>query len=59
MANFKATYKDARGQNRIVRLEAIDEASAKRSLRRRGILTTQLIREEQASGGKMAAGRMP
>ena len=55
MANFKATYKDARGQNRIVRLEAIDEASAKRSLRRRGILTTQLIREEQASGGRMAA----
>lgn len=57
MATFKAIYKDARGQNRTLQVEAVDEASAKRSLRRRGILTTQLIRDNQASSARTGTGR--
>lgn len=57
MATFKAIYKDARGQNRTLQLEAVDEASAKRNLRRRGILTTQLIRDDQASSARTGTGR--
>lgn len=57
MATFKAIYKDARGQNRTLQVEAVDEASAKRSLRRRGILTTQLIRDDQASSARTGTGR--
>ncbi len=57
MATFKAIYKDARGQNRTLQVEAVDEASAKRNLRRRGILTTQLIRDDQASSARTGTGR--
>jgi type IV pilus assembly protein PilC len=49
MAIFKATYKDPRGRDRILKLEAADPISAKRDLRRRGISPTQLSRDDQTS----------
>jgi type IV pilus assembly protein PilC len=52
MAIFKATYKDPRGRDRILKLEAADLTSAKRDLRRRGISPIQLSRDDQTSAGK-------
>lgn len=49
MTIFKATYKDTRGRDRSLKLEAIDATSARRNLRRRGISPIQLIREDQTS----------
>lgn len=49
MTVFKATYKDARGRDRSLKLEAVDATSARRNLRRRGISPIQLIREDQTS----------
>jgi type IV pilus assembly protein PilC len=51
MVIFKATYKDPRGRDRSLRLDAVDATSARRNLRRRGISPTQLIREDQTSAG--------
>jgi type IV pilus assembly protein PilC len=53
MATFKATYKDARGRNRSLKIQAPDATTARRTLRRRGISTSLIERERQttASGG--------
>lgn len=50
MATYKATYKDSRGNSRIIKLQASDASEAKRTLRRRGIAATQVDREVQISG---------
>lgn len=49
MAVFKATYEDARGRKQIMSLQAVDAAAARRSLRRRGIAVSQLVRAEEAA----------
>ena len=55
MARFKASYRDSRGQERTLSLEAADATEAKRSLRRRGIVATQIVREEELSATAAAA----
>ncbi len=54
MASFTATFKDARGSSRTLEVQATDAASAKRNLRRRGIVATQIVRNDQ--GGRADAG---
>lgn len=49
MAVFKATYEDARGRKQIMSLQAVDAAAARRSLRRRGIAVSQLVRADEAA----------
>jgi type IV pilus assembly protein PilC len=47
MASFTATFKDARGKSRTLEVQATDAATAKRNLRRRGIVPTQIVRNDQ------------
>jgi type IV pilus assembly protein PilC len=48
MATFKATYKDIRGRDRSLRIQASDATSAKRILRRRGFTPTGIERDIQS-----------
>lgn len=50
MASFTATFKDARGKSRTLEVQAADAATAKRNLRRRGIVPTQIVRNDQGGG---------
>jgi len=56
MANFRATYRDPRGRSRSLKLQATDAVSAKRSLRRRGIIPIQVVREEDPAGDRKPGG---
>ena len=49
MAIFTATYTSATGQERSMKIRAIDLATAKRQLRRRGIKATELRASETSS----------
>ncbi|QNI56943.1 type II secretory pathway/ component PulF [Synechococcus sp. BIOS-U3-1] len=49
MATFTATYTSATGQERSMKIRAIDLATAKRQLRRRGIKATELRASETSS----------
>ena len=55
MASFTATYRDTRGNSRSLQVQAVDAASAKRDLRRRGIVTTQIVRNDQEAGERRPA----
>ena len=50
MPNFSATYTTRAGQTRQLRLQAADAASARRDLRRRGIVPSALELVESAGG---------
>ena len=50
MPNFSATYTTRAGQTRQLRLQAADAASARRDLRRRGIVPSALELVDSASG---------
>ncbi|MFO7629861.1 MAG: type II secretion system F family protein [Prochlorococcaceae cyanobacterium] len=59
MASFLASYTTSSGQRRELNLAAPDLVSAKRQLRRRGILATSLVPAEKAgnrSGGNQGSG---
>lgn len=66
MATFKAIYKDTRGRERSLSVQASDATSAKRILRRRGIAPTRIERVAQSTGiakkgksGKQKDGSSP
>jgi len=55
MPDFVATFTNARGQTRRIELSARDAASARRSLRQRGIVATSVVSREQGGGGAAEA----
>ncbi|MCP9817009.1 type II secretion system F family protein [Synechococcus sp. GreenBA-s] len=57
MPTFTATYTARGGQRRELRVSAADVASAKRDLRRRGIVPVSLVASDAKSGGAGAGGR--
>lgn len=57
MPRFKVSYRDGRGQERTLTLAAADAIAARRSLRRRGLVTTQIVREEEPSPGAATSNR--
>jgi type IV pilus assembly protein PilC len=63
MPSFSATYTTRAGQTRQLRLTAADAASARRDLRRRGIVPSALELVDSASGrgrgGPVTANRVP
>ena len=56
MPTFTATYTARGGQRRELRVSAADVASAKRDLRRRGIVPVSLVASDAKSGGAGAGG---
>lgn len=56
MPTFTATYTARGGQRRELRVSAADVASAKRDLRRRGIVPVSLVASDGKSGGAPAGG---
>lgn len=56
MPTFTATYTARGGQRRELRVSAADVASAKRDLRRRGIVPVSLVASDAKSGGARAGG---
>lgn len=57
MPTFTATYTARGGQRRELRVSAADVASAKRDLRRRGIVPVSLVASDAKSGGAGGGGR--
>ena len=56
MPSFSATYTTRAGQTRQLRLTAADAASARRDLRRRGIVPSALELVDSASGRGRGGG---